>query len=187
MRVVFVVLAFAFLVGCTEGGLPENHTTRTVTERSPEVADLSGPISLSLHIIARFEDGDSWTLDVSPDGRADLIIYSIQAATKRSFSVTEEQLSGLRAVLIRERFFELEDEYGLPSKAGRKLSVRCGELNKTVVLLSLSDLVRYDRDKSHEAARAVRVWMHVRSWFDDAEAVNLGRYDQEFLDTVARL
>lgn len=187
MRLEFIALAVVLLVGCTQNEHPKEDATRTVTERSPEGADLSGPISLSLHIIARFEDGDSWTLDVSADGRAELIIYSIQAATKHSFSVSEEQLSGLRAVLIRERFFELEDEYGLPSKAGRKLSVRCGELDKTVVLLSLSDLVRHDRDKSHEAARAVRVWMHIRSWFDDANAVNLGRYDQEFLDAVARL
>ena len=44
--------------------------------------------------------------------------------------------------------------------------------------------VRSDTKKLEEPARAIRVWRHVRQWFVDDDAVDLGRYDQIVLDAV---
>ena len=148
---------------------------------------LGGPISLSLSNEGDFADGWSWKLDVSPDGDADLTIRSFPNQTKRSFTVTDAQLEELRAILVRESFFDLKGQYGeiVPDGSTQTLTVTCGTAKKSVQLNFLMNWVHGDPGRLVEPARAVRVWMHVRRWFDDADAVNLGRYDQMVLDAVA--
>ena len=155
----------------------------------PRVSEqLRGPISLTLDNDGRFADGRSWTLSVANDGTADLEIHSFPSGTKRSFVVTDAQFGELRALLAKERFFELKDEYGelVPDGSTQTLTVTCGTIAKTVTLHFLMNWVHDDPGRLHEPARAVRVWMHIRQWFDDPDAVNLKNYDQMVLDADSR-
>ena len=169
-------LAVGFiLIMCASCARSDSGSARTLT----------GPISLSLTTHGFFSNG--WTLDVSSDGAVDLTIRSSPDETKRSFTVTDAQFAELRSLLVRERFFDLKGHYGeiVPSGSTRTLTVTCGTTSKTVKLNFLMNWVHHDPDRLLEPARAVRVWMHVRQWFDDADAVNFARYDQMVLDAVS--
>jgi hypothetical protein len=54
------------------------------------------------------------------------------------------------------------------------------------VLRFLMNWVHYDVAKLEEPARAIRVLNVIRGWFDDAEAVDLRKYDRMVLDAVDR-
>ena len=149
---------------------------------------LTGPITAALTTEGRFANGRSWQLTVNADRTANLNIDSYPASASRTFAVTEAQIEELRSLLIDERFFELNEEYGqiVPDGSTRTITITCGERSHTVQLHFLMNWVRGDTSRLREPARAVRVWRHIRRWFDDAEAVDLERYDQMVLDAAPR-
>ena len=157
------------------------------SRRSPIAPDeLSGPISLTLSIDGRFGNGWPWTLNVDADGSANLSIDSFPTPVSRSFAVTQPQIDELRSLLIAERFFALDDEYGelVPDGSTRTITIRCGSRAHSVRLHFLMNWVHGNTVRLREPARAVRVWRCIRRWFDDAEAVNLGRYDEMVLNAA---
>ena len=95
-------------------------------------------------------------------------------------------MAGLRTTLETERFFGLADEYGelVADGSTQTITVQSGDKIKTVKLNYLMNWVHHDPAKLTDPARAVRIWRHVRQWFDDDDAVDLGRYDQMVLDAV---
>ena len=171
-RLFFVLLLMSALCGC---------------DQRTQKIELTGPLTLSFDNEGQFADGSSWTLDMSADGSVNLEIRTFPTPTTQSFTVTEQQMSGLRSLLVDERFFELGEEYGQIVADGslQTMTVRCGDTEKTIKLHFLMNWVHSAPAKLREPARAIRVWMHVRKWFDDPEAVNLGRYDQMVLNAVA--
>lgn len=172
MRWLNLIAILMLLPGCADLG------------RSSNIPDeLNGPISLTLNTDGQFANGWPWTLNVDDDGAASLRIDSFPTPVSRSFNVTQTQVEQLRSLLITERFFELDDDYGETVVDGsvRTISIRCGAQSRTVRIRFLMNWVHGNTSRLHEPARAVRVWRCIRQWFDDAEAVDLARYDEMVL------
>lgn len=148
------------------------------------------PITLALARTGDFGDGRfSWFLSVNSAGQAQLTVDKGRTFTSRSFNPSEQQLSKLREVLVRERFFDLREEYGEVVAGGSTdtLSVAIGENVKTVKIHFLMNWVLHDRAKLREPARAVRVWTTIRGWFNDADASDGGDSNRRVLDAVRQL
>ncbi len=92
----------------------------------------------------------------------------------------------LRKLLIQERFFDLGEEYGESAvdSSIHTLTIKIGNVTKTVRLRFLMNWVNYDKPKLREPARAVRVWMLIRGWFQDSDVTDLHKYDQMVLDAA---
>jgi hypothetical protein len=144
------------------------------------------PLTVSMSTIGDFAEGNSWYLSVSSAGQAHLVIDTFPQRTTRLFTVSDQQLSALREALINERFFELADEYGeqVPDGSTCSLTVTVGDVTKSVEIHFLMNWIHRDKAKLREPSRAVRVGLLVRGWFDDAEAVDLRRYDHMVLEAA---
>jgi len=185
---ILCVLFLPLLVACaTQESTPEiGSTTNEVTEQpAPQNIDESGAvITLRLDIDGAFADGWPWTLEMGADRNAKLTIHAFPDKIRRSFHVTQEQIDELATVLVAERYFELNNAYGelVPDGGSQTIMVTLGEQSNTVELNYFMNWANYEPERLPEPARGVSVWMHIRQWFDDAEAVNLKRYDQMVVD-----
>ena len=147
----------------------------------PQKAAIDLPIAVQCEIDGDFSEGHGWRLRVETDGGADLRIVTLPRYTQRRFQVSSAQRNRLATVIEAERFFDLEDTYGdtVYDSSTRILTITRGNRRKTVTLLYLRD----GDPKREEIERTLRVWHMVRSWFDDAEAVDLRRYHQPLPET----
>ena len=162
-------------------GMPPRHT--------PEAVIREWPMTISLSEWGDFSTGHSWNLSVNAAGDAVLTVHTSPANTTKLFQVSEAQLTELRNLLIRERFFRLADGYGEQVLDGSTstITIALGEFAKTVHIQYLMDWVHSEPEKLREPARAVRVEMLIRSWFQHPNAVDSTQYNQRVLDTVERL
>lgn len=170
-----IAFAVSLLLGCTSKQKPE-------IDGHP----LEGSITVKLENMGGFASGSSWSLDVNADGTAYLNILAYPTDIHRTFAVPEEEMEGLRRLLIEQRFFELDDEYGeiVLDASTRTLAVTCGDHSHSVELHFLMNWVHGDTRRLRDPARVVRVWRYVRTWFSDKEAVDLKRYDDMVLDAT---
>jgi hypothetical protein len=134
----------------------------------------------------RFSRGWSWDLQVDAAGKAILRIDSFPNSKTRQFTVSKQQIDELRKVIARGRFFELADEYGelAVDSSTTTVTVGVGETKKTVVLNYLMNWVHSDPEKLKEPSRAIRVLHVIRGWFDDADAVDLRKYERMAADAA---
>lgn len=160
-----------------QGGAPDQQRPET----QPAAPD--APLTISMKTVGRFAKGYSWDLNVDSSGKARLEIRTYPDRTIREFSVPEAQLAKLRKALVDERFFELKDEYGenVPDGSTRTVTVTSGKVTKSVKLRFLMNWVHGDRERLREPARAVRVGLVIRDWFDDPQAVDLREYDRKIV------
>lgn len=144
------------------------------------------PLTIAMSNVGNFSRGHSWHLSVNSAGQAQLTIETVREPTLRQFAVSVEQMQALRAALINERFFDLADTYGesVPCGSTDTITITAGAVTKSVKLLFLMNWVESDPAKLRDPARAIRVGMVLRNWFDDAKAVDLRPYDQKVLDAV---
>ena len=179
-----LTLMLVAALGCTNQSVP---TVQEAPPKQNSTADSSEPLSITLDNEGRFAEGSPWTLTVKPDLSAILEIRAFPDKHTRAFTLTHEQMAGLRSNLLSERFFDLDNEYGqlVPDGSTQTITVQLGEQTKTAKLHFLMNWVHNDPSKLENPARAVRVWRHCRSWFSDDGAVDLGRYDQMVFDAVA--
>jgi hypothetical protein len=145
-----------------------------------------GPITAKLENDGRFANGSSWSLELDADQTVRLKIGDYSSDTTRTFKATDIQIEQLRELLLKQRFFELDDEYGqiVPDGSTQRMTIACGDQSHTVQLHFLINWVHGDTSRLREPARAVRVWRYIRTWFDDKEAVDLKRYDDMVLDAA---
>ena len=192
MKTAFVANGLVLLasLGCSNDNAtsPDSSNARGPNSVTPPVS-LDGPLAISLDNEGRFAEGWGWKLDIESDLSANLEIRTFPEATTRAFNLENAQIEELRAVLVEERFFELNDEYGelVADGSTQTITVRCGSASKTVRLHYLMNWVHGNPSKLVDPSRAVRVWMLVRGWFNDEDAVDLERYDQMVVDAVAKL
>jgi hypothetical protein len=147
---------------------------------------LKGPLSLNVKIDGRFARGWPWTLNVDQNRTATLTIESFPEPVTRMFTIDEQQIDDLIAVLEKERFFEMDEDYGEIVADGSKktITINCGSNSHTVHIHFLMNWANGDTSRLREPARVVRVWSHIRKWFDDSEAVDLTRYDEKVLNAA---
>jgi hypothetical protein len=157
-----------------------------IQRRLPSASDIA---TKPITIVAREESASRypWSFRVNSNGKAELGI-GFDFERKRPFTVSDEHLQELRKLLIRERFFELGDEYGERVLDGSEdiLTITMGQSTKTVRIGFLMNWVSSERAKLREPARAIRVWMLVRGWFSDPDVADLRKYDQMVLDAAGR-
>lgn len=148
----------------------------------------NAPLTIAVSTVGRFAKGSSWHLSVNSAGQAELTIETYPNRTVRRFEVSKEQIAAFRKALLDERFFELAPDYGeqVPDGSTRTVTIVVGSHANTVKVHFLGNWVRGDKSKLQEPSRAVRLLVMVRGWFDDAEAVDLGKYDKLVLDAVEK-
>ena len=96
-------------------------------------------------------------------------------------------MTEFRKLLSEVAFFELDNEYGqiVPDGSMDTLTVVQGDRVKSVKVHFLMNWVNAgDQAKLREPARAVRLLMLVRGWFDDPQAVDQREYDQRVLEVL---
>jgi hypothetical protein len=164
------------------------HQTTNEREAQIESDVSSGPLTISVSEVRGFSRGFSWKLLVDPTGKAILKIDAVPTPKHRQFVVPQRELNEFRAVLARERFFELDDSYGDPvvDSSTTRITISAGKSTKTVELLFLMNWVQSDPGKLRESSRALRVLQMILGWFNDPEAVDLRKYNRMVLDAATR-
>ena len=144
----------------------------------------AGPMTIAASCVGRFSAGWSWHLSVNSAGQAEVTVWG----QPQRFVVAAEDMAALRAVLNRERFFDLANEYGeqVPDGSVQTLTVTIGHRTRSVSVHYLMNWVRSDPQKLREPSRAVRCIMLIRGWIDHPDAVDLRRYDQMVLDAAPK-
>ena len=151
---------------------------------------IEGPITVAASTEGWFVEVEPWCVSINSAGQGHLTILDPGGEKTASFEVSQEHLEALRDLLEETRFFELADDaYGelVPDSSENTLTVVAGSQAKTVRIRYLMNWVHSDPEKLREPARALRVWMVVRGWFEHPEAVDLQKYDQMVLDAAAKL
>ena len=145
------------------------------------------PITIAACVDGRFGDKSSWFLSVNSSGKAEVTIKSSTGDVRREFSVTDLSLRLFRELLIRERFFDLEREYGdsVPDGSTTIVSVVVGDLSQTVRVRYYMDLIENpESDELQEIVRVLRVVEKLRHWFGDKDAVYLGNYRMKAMEAA---
>src|SRR5262245_21181521 len=152
------------------------------------------PLTISVSENGMFAKGRPWHLSVNSAGQAELTLgfspFPVGKARdpiRKQFQVSKEQMAEFRKALVDERFFELAGEYGeqVPDGSEKMVTVTAGRLANTVRVHFLMNWVAAkEKAKLREPARAVRLLVMLRGWFEEAEAVDLREYDRRVLDVA---
>jgi hypothetical protein len=128
-----------------------------------------------------------WYFSVNSAGDGEMTILDEPSNIAQPVKVTAAQLQELKDILVREQFFTLNEDYGelVPDGGTQSLTINVGEWTKTVRIHFLGNwLSDHDTAKLREPARALRVWVLIRSWFSHPKAPKSRKYDQAVLDAV---
>jgi hypothetical protein len=135
-------------------------------------------------------EGGWWELRVGPGGGT----VAVGGGATERVQVSAEEWKGFGEMLLREHFFELEEQYGetVPDDASSTLSVTAGGVTKGVRVGYLMNWVAATprdprgREKLAEAAPAARLMVRVRGWISDERAMDLRRYYGVAVDAAGR-
>lgn len=105
--------------------------------------------------------------------------------TRRSFLVPSEHLESIRQIVMRERFFDLDDHYGEYFLDGprRTVTISLGNRSKSVSFESITtDTIKTSSpEKGREIERVLQVWLAVSDLFDDERDDDLRKYYRSLL------
>lgn len=144
----------------------------------------NNPLTISMSNLADSPLGKPWTLSVNSAGQAELTINF--GAKRKQFTVPAEDLMALRTALAKERFFELQNQYGqlVPSGGWQTITISIGDQTKSIRLDFLGNWTKSDPAKLRDPARALRVTTLIRGWFDDPDAIDARPYDKLAIDAA---
>jgi hypothetical protein len=128
-----------------------------------------------------------WYFSVNSAGDGEMTILDEPNNIVQPVKVTAAQLKELKDLLVHEQFFALNEDYGqlVPDGGTQSLTINVGDRSKTVRIHFLGNWMSdHDTAKLRDPARALRVWMLIRSWFSHPEAPDSRKYDQRVLDAV---
>jgi hypothetical protein len=162
----------------------------TVDEPADEPESPHPPMTISASCVGRFRKGrSSWYLSVNSAGQAEITVKTRGKPTRRQFVVPEKEMTKLWNVVEAERFVDLADQYGshVPDDSTSTITVTVGDRTKTVRLCYLPNWMRgKDAIKLGELSRAVHVFLIVREWFNEPEAVDQRTYLKAVLDALKK-
>lgn len=152
----------------------------------PSVSNIQTlPITILMSEDFGLSPGFYFSVNSAGDGEVSILDGPTNIA--QQVKVTPAQLKELRDTLINEYFFNLNEDYGelVPDGGTQSLTICLGDHIKTVRIRFLGNwLANHDTAKLQEPARALRVWMLIRSWFSHPKAWNSSKHDQAVLDAV---
>jgi hypothetical protein len=189
MRLIDLHLRFGltgFLAACLTGAAL---WAGTIDEPADEPESPRPPMTISASCVGRFRKGRSWYLSVNSAGQAEITVKTRGKPTRRQFVVPEKEMTKLRSVVEAEQFLDLADEYGrhVPDSSTSSITITVGDRTKTVRLCYLPNWMRgQDPIKLGELNRAVRVFLIVREWFNDPEAVDQRTYLKPLVDAAKK-
>ena len=156
-----------------------------MTNNAENQVDRELPITVAACTVGSNASG-AWWFSMNAAGNAVVVIDSWPKRRKLEFTVPREKIVALRKAIAKERFFELKEDYGeyVFDSSSEILTIVEGEQYKTVQIHFLMNWVYNDPSKLEEPARALRIFMLIRDWFEDTEAFDLRKFDQKVLDTV---
>ncbi len=134
---------------------------------------------------ARFGlEGQAWEMTIGQGGK---LWFKRPRGGEQLFSIralSPKALSDLGAALAGERFCDLDEQYGTAIMDGpeRQMSARCGDTIRTVTLFTFDPRETRTEAGRSEIRRALRVWIAIRSLFDDPEALDSRPEDRALLE-----
>ncbi len=145
------------------------------------------PLTIAMSERGRFARGESWFLSVNSAGKAQLSVDPPRGKSVE-FQVPQEEVERLRDLLIQERFFELQEDYGeiVPDGSPVMITIVVGDHSHSVRLHYLMNWVHQNSARLVEPARAVRVGLLIRGWFHNKDAADSQEYDQMVLDAAEK-
>jgi len=169
-----ILLAIAF--GLSIGFLGCSRSAPKPVRDAPtdsEIREL--PMAVVASQIGQFQKGNSWTLRFNSTGWSDLSVSDVPGNQIKQFTASIESLNRIRELLISDKFFLLEDEYGEPAPGGhtKTLSVTLGnKWRKEVRIHYLANGWLSTNQKLSDPVRALHSYNVIRSWFS-SNAPNL--------------
>jgi hypothetical protein len=177
MKIIYRIGLVTFLATCFLGGAacPSNQAKllqNTNLGHGRTLDDL--PITIAASCVGDFSKQKSWHLSVNATGKAVLVLETTPNGTIREFSVTKAQLEELRGLIQRNRFFDLQGQYGatIPDMASEHLTIAIGSWSNVVRLDHVSGWTA-DPKLLSESNMAIEIFDFIRDWFDDAYAADL--------------
>jgi hypothetical protein len=179
--ILFAVVAATTAIGIAFAATPTAPAT-TAPDTLPAFLR-NNPMTISMSSFADSPLGKPWTLSVNSAGQAEL---TISGGKRKQFTVPPENLMALRAALAKERFFDLQNQYGeiVPDGGWDTIAITVGDQTKSVRLDFLGNWIKSDPAKLREPARALRITTLIRGWFDDPEAFDTRPYDKLAIDAA---
>ena len=168
---------FALVVAVSLCMLPTACWLLNSSDRPQTVAAarvLNEPLTIAASTSGGNATTGRWYLSVNSAGKAELTIDATPDRVRREFSISEEQMAALRELLVSERFFELQDAYGelVPDGGIDAITVTIGDESRTVRIHYLMNWIEDRKHRLREPARALRVLLLIRGWFDDPGAAD---------------
>jgi hypothetical protein len=143
------------------------------------------PITISASEVGRFAKGKSWYLSVNSVGQATVTIDGDLNHAKQ-FTVTPEQLAGIRQAAQFLDFFLLDGDYGEFSMNGdlRTMTVSIGKYSNTVRIHSFKNIDLSDRTKLLRLMPVINSWNKIRELVTFPEAADSRSEDQLLSNAV---
>ena len=129
-------------------------------------------------------EGQAWEMTLGQGGK---LWLKRPRFGEQLFSIrplSPKVLGEFQAVLAEQRFCDLDEQYGTAVMDGpeRQMSARCGDRIKTVTLFTFDSKQTLTEVERSEIRRALRVWIAIRSLFDDPEALDSRPEDRSLLE-----
>lgn len=143
------------------------------------------PITISASEVGRFAKGKSWYLSVNSVGQATVTLDGdLKHANK--FTVTPEQLAGIRQTTQFLDFFMLDGDFGEVTWIGnvRTMTISIGKYTNTVRIHSFKNIDLLDRTALLQQMPAINVWNKIRELIPVPEAADSRSEDQVLIDAV---
>jgi len=146
------------------------------------ISSTDEPLTIVANSSKSFSRSASWSLTVSPSGRAELVLLRSDSRKTKEFLVSQSQLQEIRKLLDEVNFLDIHSkEYGYQVLDGgcETIVVAVGDKVGSASIHHLGKLVKGDESHLLECARVLSVLSHVRSWIVEEEAIDMRPYYQK--------
>ncbi len=188
-----LLIAATLSINCASrvNSKPQRGIQRSMSNEMSRTRDGQGPATSRaatqpemVRILARHDgdfrrEGYPWSLDITANGQATLVIEEAEA-TRREFSLSAVQWSELRSVLHRVDARSLPAQLGKPVPSGGSRSVEIEFSDGAVVRSTLYNLSHVAPSDRKAARRFIDAWLVIRALFDDPKAVDLREHIEKF-------
>ncbi len=147
-----------------------------------EYAILELPLTCSLNLNVGL--GPSWYFSVNSAGQGELTTRYAEDSTQK-IQITPAQMKELRELLVREKFFELQDQYGelVPDGGSQITTITVGNWTHSVQIDYLGNWMRSgSTEQMRQPVRALRVWNLIAGWIKTPDAAESSKYNQRVID-----
>lgn len=179
------LLAFIFVISYSTACTKQNKVHVGLNPSAQQIR--TRPITIATSNSGDFSQGYSWFLSINSSGDTCLQIETPPKTTVRTFRIPANQMKELREAIITAKFFELKDKYGeaVPSSSTQSIMVNVGQTTKSIIIEYLPNAIEdSDHSTRSEIIRLLVLRGKLRELFEDPEAVDIRKHEQQFLNKI---